>query len=89
MVGYNQDAVNTLLRLLTRGKDEAAYKVFLTMQASVRADNNPTMSGHILIKHLVKLNRVSVFVITTLELAFVKCVLEKLYWNLKYFFWCG
>lgn len=59
MIGYNQDAVNMVLRLLTKGKDDAAYKVFLTIQAPVRSDNNPNMSGHILIKQLVKMNRVS------------------------------
>uniref|UniRef100_A0A1B6MDN1 Pentacotripeptide-repeat region of PRORP domain-containing protein n=1 Tax=Graphocephala atropunctata TaxID=36148 RepID=A0A1B6MDN1_9HEMI len=57
MMGYNQDAANTLLRLMTKGKDEAAYKVFLTMQAPQRTDQSPNMSGHVIIKQLVKTDR--------------------------------
>ncbi|XP_046663797.1 leucine-rich PPR motif-containing protein, mitochondrial isoform X1 [Homalodisca vitripennis] len=57
MTGYNQDAANVLLRLVTKGKDEAAYKVFLTMQPPIRTDQTPNMSGHVIIKQLVKTNR--------------------------------
>uniref|UniRef100_A0A1B6EW94 PROP1-like PPR domain-containing protein n=1 Tax=Cuerna arida TaxID=1464854 RepID=A0A1B6EW94_9HEMI len=57
MTGYNQDAANVLLRLVTKGKDEAAYKVFLTMQPPIRSDQTPNMSGHVIIKQLVKTNR--------------------------------
>lgn len=58
MIGYNQDAVNLVLRLVTKGKDDVAYKVFLTMQPPIKTDNSPNMSGHILIKQFVKNNRV-------------------------------
>lgn len=60
MIGYNQDAVNVVLRLVTKGKDDVAYKVFQTMQPVIRNDNDnsPNMSGHILIKQFVKNNRV-------------------------------
>jgi len=57
-MGYNQDAANVIIRLITVGKDEAAYKVFLTMNPAVRStDTSLNMSGHIMIKHLVKANR--------------------------------
>lgn len=58
MIGYNQDAVNVVIRLVTKGKDDVAYKVFQTMQPAVRTENSMNMSGHIIIKQFVKNNRV-------------------------------
>ncbi|XP_054261805.1 leucine-rich PPR motif-containing protein, mitochondrial isoform X2 [Macrosteles quadrilineatus] len=58
-LGYNQDAANVIIRLVTAGKDESAYKVFLSLNpvTRLRDDSVPNMSGHIFIKHLVKCNR--------------------------------
>lgn len=61
MVGYNQDAANVLLRLITAGKDDAAYKVFQTMTPAIRNDGSPNMSGHLIIKHFVNTNRVCLY----------------------------
>ncbi|KAK9507866.1 hypothetical protein O3M35_007637 [Rhynocoris fuscipes] len=51
--GYNQDARNVILRLITKGEDDAALKILKTMPSS---PNNEHIGGF-LIKQMVRTNR--------------------------------
>uniref|UniRef100_T1HC17 PPR_long domain-containing protein n=1 Tax=Rhodnius prolixus TaxID=13249 RepID=T1HC17_RHOPR len=53
--GYNQDAKNVVLRLIVRGEDEAATKIFKTMTSSNTLVNENR--GTFLIKQMVRSNR--------------------------------
>lgn len=55
--GYNQDAVNVILRLINKGHEETALKVLKTMPRGTRTDGELTDTGNFLIKQLVKANR--------------------------------
>lgn len=55
--GYNQDAVNTILRLINRGQEEAAMKVLKTMPRATRMSGELSDAGNFLIKQLIKANR--------------------------------
>ncbi|CAO1333276.1 unnamed protein product [Diamesa serratosioi] len=55
--GYNQDAVNVILRLINKGHEETALKILKTMPRGTRTDGELTDTGNFLIKQLVKANR--------------------------------
>ncbi|XP_059618257.1 leucine-rich PPR motif-containing protein, mitochondrial [Phlebotomus argentipes] len=53
-VGYNQDAVNTILRLTNRGEDEVALKILRTMPRNVKANGDVSDTGNFFIRQMVK-----------------------------------
>lgn len=55
--GYNQDAINAILRLINKGHEEIAVKILLTMPRGVRQDGEFVETGGFLVKQLVKANR--------------------------------
>ncbi|EAT40722.1 AAEL007565-PA [Aedes aegypti] len=55
--GYNQDAVNVILRLINRGQEDAAFKVLKTMPRATKNDGELANTGGFLIKQLVKAKR--------------------------------
>lgn len=55
--GYNQDAVNLILRLVNKGLEDIAYKILKTMPRGLRADGGPSDTGAFFIKQLVKSRR--------------------------------
>lgn len=55
--GYNQDAVNTILRLINRGQEAAALKILKTMPRGTRMTGELSDAGNFLIKQLIKANR--------------------------------
>ena len=57
--GYNQDAVNLILRLVNIGQEDLAYKILLTMPHPTQEDKEPVNIGGFFIHQLVKANRVS------------------------------
>lgn len=57
MAGYNQDAANVILRLITKGQEDVAFKVFNTMARPVRFNGTSVFLGSFVIKHLVKSKR--------------------------------
>lgn len=57
MAGYNQDAVNVILRLINKGHEETALKILKTMPRGSRPDGELIDTGNFLIKQLVKANR--------------------------------
>lgn len=69
--GYNQDAVNLILRLVNIGHEDLAYKIFLTMPYSTPEDNEQSSRnmGRFFIHQLVKANR---------PLEKIKAICEKL-----------
>lgn len=56
-IGYNQDAVNVILRLVNKGKVNSAVEVLKTMPRSTRLDGELSDTGSFLIKQLVKADR--------------------------------
>lgn len=55
-IGYNQDVCNLILRLLNKGLDETAKKIFATMPKSSHFEDN-LFKGAFFVKHLLRLNR--------------------------------
>lgn len=55
--GYNQDAINAILRLINNGQEGVAMKVLLTMPRGVRQDGEFVDTGGFLVRQLVKANR--------------------------------
>lgn len=55
--GYNQDAVNVILRLINRGQEVAAMKILGTMTRNTRMTGELTDTGNFLIRQLIKANR--------------------------------
>lgn len=53
-VGYNQDAVNIILRLVNKGKVNTAVTILKTMPRSTRMDGELADTGSFLIRQLVK-----------------------------------
>jgi leucine-rich PPR motif-containing protein len=53
-VGFNQDAVNVILRLVNKGKVSTAMSVLKIMPRSTRLDGEPTDAGSFLIRQMVK-----------------------------------
>ncbi|KAG5883517.1 hypothetical protein JTB14_019286 [Gonioctena quinquepunctata] len=56
-VGYNQDAINVILRLINKGHEDAAFMILKSMQRGTREDGSPAPTGHFFIKQLVKADR--------------------------------
>lgn len=56
-VGYNQDAVNLILRLVNKGYEDAAFLVLKSMPRLMNQDGTPRPTGIFFIKQLVKANR--------------------------------
>ncbi|CAG9859713.1 unnamed protein product [Phyllotreta striolata] len=56
-VSYNQDAINVTLRLINKGKEEAAFLVLKSMVRGMREDGSPAPTGLFFIKQLVKADR--------------------------------
>lgn len=56
-VGYNQDAINIILRLINKGEEEAAYTILKSMPRGSREDGTPIPIGNFFVKQLVKANR--------------------------------
>lgn len=55
--GYNQDAVNLILRLTNKGQEDVAFKILKTMPRGTNNLGEPTDTGTFFIKQLVKANR--------------------------------
>ena len=55
--GYNQDAVNVILRLINRGLESTALKILKTMPRGTRNSGEQTDAGSFLIKQLIRANR--------------------------------
>lgn len=56
-IGYNQDAINFILRLINKGQDETAFAILETMVRSTRPDGSLMPVGNFFIRQLVKANR--------------------------------
>lgn len=54
--GYNQDAVNVILRLTNKGFEDVAFKLLKTMTRGSRTDGELVDTGNFFIKQLVKAN---------------------------------
>ncbi|CAH1403829.1 unnamed protein product [Nezara viridula] len=55
--GFNQDAKNVILRLLVKGEDEAAIKVFRMMLPVNASEGESVAIGNFLIRQMVKCHR--------------------------------
>ena len=55
--GYNQDAVNNILRLINKGQEDVAFKLLKTMPRASRTDGEMINTGNFLVRHLVKAKR--------------------------------
>ncbi|XP_044750099.1 leucine-rich PPR motif-containing protein, mitochondrial [Coccinella septempunctata] len=56
-VGYNQDAVNTVLNLVNKAREKPAYEILKTMNRNYNKDGSPVNSGVFFIKQLIKMRR--------------------------------
>lgn len=56
-IGYNQDAINVILRLINRGQEDAAFTVLKSMPRNVNEDGTPRPTGAFFLRQLVKANR--------------------------------
>lgn len=56
-IGYNQDAVNIILRLVNKGKVDAGFEILKTMPRTTKMDGEMADAGNFLIKQLVKADR--------------------------------
>lgn len=55
--GYNQDAVNLILRLVNHGHEDVGYKILLTMPRPTRSDGEQSLVGSFFIRQMVNTNR--------------------------------
>ncbi|XP_054742086.1 leucine-rich PPR motif-containing protein, mitochondrial [Anastrepha obliqua] len=55
--GFNQDAVNVILRLVNKGYEDVGLKILQVMPRSTRPDGQLVDTGNFFIKQLVKANR--------------------------------
>uniref|UniRef100_A0A182QIP6 Uncharacterized protein n=1 Tax=Anopheles farauti TaxID=69004 RepID=A0A182QIP6_9DIPT len=55
--GYNQDAVNVILRLINRGQEEVGMKLLRTMPRASRNDGELANTGSFLVRQLVRAKR--------------------------------
>lgn len=65
--GYNQDAVNVILRLINRGQEDTALKVLKTMPRATKTDGELANTGGFLIKQLVKAKRPAAKILSICE----------------------
>ena len=56
-IGYNQDAINLILRLINKGQEDGAFLVLETVVRSTNPDGTLTPVGSFFVKQLVKANR--------------------------------
>nr|CAI5864450.1 unnamed protein product [Callosobruchus analis] len=56
-VGYSQDAINVILRLINKGQEDAAFMVLKSLPRITRDDGGVMPSGLFFVKQLVKANR--------------------------------
>lgn len=56
-IGYNQDAINLILRLINKNQDLAAFQVLKTVVRSQKPDGTFVPVGNFFIRQLVKVNR--------------------------------
>lgn len=56
-IGYNQDAINVILRLINKGQEEASMKILKTMVRHTTSDGNQADTGNFLLRQVVKINR--------------------------------
>lgn len=56
-IGYNQDAINLILRLINKGQEDAALIVLKSMPRNVGEDGTPRPTGAFFLRQLVKANR--------------------------------
>ncbi|CAH1159971.1 unnamed protein product [Phaedon cochleariae] len=56
-VGYNQDAINVILRLINKGYEDAAFLILKSMPRATRDDGTPVPTGNFFIRQLVRANR--------------------------------
>lgn len=56
-IGYNQDAVNLILRLINKGQEEAAFQVLQTFVRTPNPDGTPGPVGNFFVRQMVKANR--------------------------------
>ncbi|XP_053673017.1 leucine-rich PPR motif-containing protein, mitochondrial [Anopheles nili] len=57
--GYNQDAVNVILRLINRGQEDVALKLLRTMPRASKNDGELANTGSFLVRQLVRAKRPS------------------------------
>lgn len=62
--GYNQDAVNLILRLTNRGQEQTAFAVLKTMPRGSRPDGELTDTGSFFVKQLIRARRPTESVLT-------------------------
>uniref|UniRef100_A0AAG5DD85 Pentacotripeptide-repeat region of PRORP domain-containing protein n=1 Tax=Anopheles atroparvus TaxID=41427 RepID=A0AAG5DD85_ANOAO len=55
--GYNQDAVNVILRLINKGQEEVAMKLLRTMPRASKSDGELANTGSFLVRQLVRAKR--------------------------------
>uniref|UniRef100_A0A182VTL9 Pentacotripeptide-repeat region of PRORP domain-containing protein n=1 Tax=Anopheles minimus TaxID=112268 RepID=A0A182VTL9_9DIPT len=55
--GYNQDAVNVILRLINRGHEEVCMKLLRTMPRASKSDGELANTGSFLVRQLVRAKR--------------------------------
>ncbi|KAG8226771.1 hypothetical protein J437_LFUL006294 [Ladona fulva] len=55
--GYNQDAINLILKLVNNGYEDIGYKVLQTMPRPIRTDGEQMPTGAFFIRQLVKAKR--------------------------------
>ncbi|EFA01919.1 leucine-rich PPR motif-containing protein, mitochondrial [Tribolium castaneum] len=56
-IGYNQDAINLILRLINKGLEDAAFPVLETVVRSTNPDGTHNPVGNFFVKQMVKANR--------------------------------
>lgn len=56
-IGYSQDAINLILRLINKGQEEVAYLVLKTIPRGSRTDGTTIPLGNFFIKQMVKADR--------------------------------
>ncbi|XP_068906051.1 leucine-rich PPR motif-containing protein, mitochondrial [Tenebrio molitor] len=56
-IGYNQDAINVILRLINKGEEDSAFLILETIVRSTRSEGTLAPVGSFYVKQLVKANR--------------------------------
>lgn len=52
--GFNQDCINVILRLISRGKEDIAYEIFKVMPRTLNNNGEVTDNGNFFIRQLLK-----------------------------------
>lgn len=56
-LGYNQDGINLILRLINKGCEDVGYTVLKSLQRGTRADGSAWPIGAFFLKQMIKANR--------------------------------